>query len=375
MYTKQSLYIGLILLITVNLVSTKNLFSQKSSVPTAVFYSAYIFEAETDGEETEFPLLPGEITVATLEKVIETTKGYTEKLRSIYSFNHFSLLATMAGAFSIGLIKQDGRMGASQIYGKNHTFFLYTYCKSGPIDGMLPIQIEAQLDTSKKSKESPDKRIIHLFQTLCMVKNGHPLVIGRSLQISKGHKKKAIFVVFTPFFQEFTDASQYETIIKYYRKVRQLTPGSGDLRAGELFRGINYYFRTKLHRKKLMALKDILSPPPPPTSAGYVEVEGVSFVPYDEPPAPIGGFAAIQKNLTYPEAARKAGIEGRILLYVQVDEKGNVAKTKVIKSLGATGCDKAAVAAVNAVKWIPAKQKGKPVKVWVMVPVDFKLKH
>jgi len=375
MYKKQNLLIGLIIFILTNLVGPKNLFSQKSSAPTVVFYSVYVFEAKTNGEETEFPLLPGEITVTTLEKVIETTQGYTEKLRSIYSFKHFSLLTTMAGAFSVGLEKGDGGMATSQIYEKNHTFFLYTYCKSGPKSGLLPIRIEAQLDTSKNRQKPPEKRIIHLFQTLCMVKNNHPLVIGRPLEFHKGHKKKAIFVVFTPFFQELSRASQYETVIEYYRKVRQLTPGSGDLRAGELFMGINHYFKTKLHRKKLMALKDILSPPPSPTSSEYVEVQGITFVPYNQAPAPIGGFAAIQKNLTYPEAARKAGIEGRVLLYAQIDENGNVARTKVIRSLGVTGCDKAAVAAINSVKWIPAKQKGKPVKVWIMVPVDFKLKH
>ncbi len=373
MYKKQSLLVvGLAVFILTNLVSPKNLFSQKSSASTVVFYSAYVFEAKTDGEETEFPLLPGEITVATLEKVIETTQGYTEKLRSIYSFNHFSLLTTIAGVFSVGLEKGDGGMGASQIYGKNHTFFLYTYCKSGSMDGMLPIRIEAQLDTSGKGEKSPDERIIHLFQTLCMVKNSHPLVIGRPLQFHKEQKKKAIFVVFTPFFQELSQASQYETVIEYYRKVRQLTPGSGDLRAGDLFKKINHYFKTKLNRKKIMALKDILSPPLPSSQA--VEISDMTFIPYDIPPAPIGGFEAIQKNLIYPEIARKAGIEGRVLLYAQIDEKGNVVRTKVLQTLGPTGCNKAAVAAVNFVKWTPAEQRGKPVKVWVMVPVDFKLK-
>ncbi|MDZ7337710.1 MAG: M56 family metallopeptidase [candidate division KSB1 bacterium] len=44
------------------------------------------------------------------------------------------------------------------------------------------------------------------------------------------------------------------------------------------------------------------------TSAG--RREDLPFSPFDEPPEPIGGFAAIQQNLRYPEAARKAGVEG-----------------------------------------------------------------
>ena len=117
-------------------------------------------------------------------------------------------------------------------------------------------------------------------------------------------------------------------------------------------------------------LSDIPPPPPPPA-----EDEGMNiFVPYDEPPAPIGGFGAIQKALVYPEIARKAGIEGRVIVQVQVSEKGQVIATKIIKSLGHSGCDEAAVEAIKGVRWKPALQRDKPVKVWVAIPVIFRLK-
>ena len=63
-----------------------------------------------------------------------------------------------------------------------------------------------------------------------------------------------------------------------------------------------------------------------------------------------------------------------MIIYVLVDRKGNVVDTKVIKSLGATGCDEAAISAIKSVKWKPAMQRDKPVKVWVAIPVIFKLK-
>ena len=110
------------------------------------------------------------------------------------------------------------------------------------------------------------------------------------------------------------------------------------------------------------------TPPPPPSPKG-----GIVFVPYDEPPVPIGGFPAIQKNLVYPENARKAGIEGRVTVYAEVDENGNVVRTKVVTSLGPNGCDEAAINALKSVKWYPAKQRDKNVKVWIAVPVDFRL--
>lgn len=115
-----------------------------------------------------------------------------------------------------------------------------------------------------------------------------------------------------------------------------------------------------------------LPPPPPPPPA---EDEAATFfVAYDEPPQPIGGFQAIQKKLVYPEIARKAGIEGQVTIYAHIDEKGNVKNTRILVPLGNSGCNEAAVAAIKAVKWRPAKQRDKPVAVWVSIPVKFKLK-
>ena len=116
--------------------------------------------------------------------------------------------------------------------------------------------------------------------------------------------------------------------------------------------------------------EDAPPPPPPPDEDSDVIV----FVPYDEPPVPIGGFPAIQKKLVYPEIARKAGVEGRVTIYAQVDESGNVVRTKVVQSLGPNGCDEAAIKAIMSVKWKPAKQRDRAVKVWIAVPVDFRLK-
>ena len=99
----------------------------------------------------------------------------------------------------------------------------------------------------------------------------------------------------------------------------------------------------------------------------------IRFIPYDEPPTPIGGFAAIQRALRYPEIARKAGIEGKVIIYAKIGTDGKVVDTKVIKPLGNSGCNEAAIEAIKKVMWEPASQKNKPVTVWVSVPVQFKL--
>jgi len=115
-------------------------------------------------------------------------------------------------------------------------------------------------------------------------------------------------------------------------------------------------------------------PPPPPPPTDDIDESADIFVAYDEAPQPIGGFGAIQRALVYPEIARKAGVEGRVVVNCLIDEKGNVIRTKILKSLGNNGCDEAAVSAIQSVKWKPAKQRDKPVKVWIGIPVVFKLK-
>jgi len=116
-------------------------------------------------------------------------------------------------------------------------------------------------------------------------------------------------------------------------------------------------------------------PPPAPPPPSEEEDETPMFVPYDSAPEAIGGMAAVQKNLIYPEIARRAGVEGPVIIKVLIDTKGNVNDTVVLKSLGNNGCDEAAIEAIKKSKWKPALQRDKPVKVWVSIIVHFKLRE
>ena len=74
----------------------------------------------------------------------------------------------------------------------------------------------------------------------------------------------------------------------------------------------------------------------------------------------------------YPEIARLAGIEGIVYLKILVDENGNVEKAKVEQ--GAKDMlDNSALEAAKKAKFFPAMLNDKPVKVWVILPVAFKL--
>jgi TonB family protein len=74
----------------------------------------------------------------------------------------------------------------------------------------------------------------------------------------------------------------------------------------------------------------------------------------------------------YPEVAKKAGIQGKVMVRTLVDEKGNVVRAEVAKGIG-FGCDEAAVKAVKATKFNPGILKGSPVKVEIIIPIEFKL--
>lgn len=112
--------------------------------------------------------------------------------------------------------------------------------------------------------------------------------------------------------------------------------------------------------------------PPPPKEEKKIEEEPTYFVAVEEMPEPVGGIKAIQEKIKYPEIAKRAGVEGKVYILAFVDETGNVTKSQVLKGIGA-GCDEEALKAVQNTKFKPGKQRGKPVKVQVSIPVIFKL--
>jgi len=111
------------------------------------------------------------------------------------------------------------------------------------------------------------------------------------------------------------------------------------------------------------------TPPPPPD-----EGPRVRFIPYDDPPVPLGGYSAIQRNIIYPEIAQEAGIEGTVVIQAFVDKKGKVTDTVVLKGIPNTGLNEAAMTAIEKTRFKPAKQRDRAVGVWISIPVNFRLK-
>lgn len=116
---------------------------------------------------------------------------------------------------------------------------------------------------------------------------------------------------------------------------------------------------------------EIPEPPPPPEAT--TDSSNI-FVAYDVPPEPIDGWDAIYKHIEYPEIARYTGAEGKVFLKVLVNEKGIVDDVVLLKGCDSgVGLEEAAMAAAYEVKWRPAQQRERPIKVWVGYPVTFVL--
>jgi protein TonB len=110
-----------------------------------------------------------------------------------------------------------------------------------------------------------------------------------------------------------------------------------------------------------------------------IEKEDVDevFVVVEESAQPENGMAEFYKltasNLRYPAQARRMGVEGRVFVQFVVAKDGGLQEVEVIKGIG-SGCDEEAVRIVSlSPKWKPAKQRGKPVKQRIVLPILFKL--
>ena len=90
-----------------------------------------------------------------------------------------------------------------------------------------------------------------------------------------------------------------------------------------------------------------------------------------------GGMAAaleyIQKNMRYPETAKKNGTQGRVTVQFIIDKGGNVTDPKVIRAVD-KDLDAEAIRLIGTMpKWKPGMQKGQAVAVKYTLPVMFRL--
>jgi protein TonB len=82
----------------------------------------------------------------------------------------------------------------------------------------------------------------------------------------------------------------------------------------------------------------------------------------------------LNNHLTYPLAARRMGIQGRVVLNVEVLAEGMSGQMNVHQSSGHKELDRAALESVKNWRFVPASRAGQPFTKWFRVPIQFSLK-
>jgi protein TonB len=145
----------------------------------------------------------------------------------------------------------------------------------------------------------------------------------------------------------------------------------------------------RAERKAASASKSLPRTPPRASSHSAAAAEKVETATAAEPYAPAPDRAASgresfsearyhgeglsNRKPVYPYAARRRGLEGRVVLGVTVTSDGSAAAVEVVSSSGSALLDQAALQAVQGWRFIPAQRNGQAVSGRVQVPITFRL--
>jgi periplasmic protein TonB len=122
---------------------------------------------------------------------------------------------------------------------------------------------------------------------------------------------------------------------------------------------------TVLSRRIALAAALLLVPAPLPAQHGPVPVPPGPWASIEKLPEPVRRVEPV-----YPEAARRAGVSGTVLVQVLVRKDGRVGDARVVRSIPML--DPAALEAAWRWRFRPALSGGRPVACWVAIPLRFR---
>lgn len=109
------------------------------------------------------------------------------------------------------------------------------------------------------------------------------------------------------------------------------------------------------------------------------ELKDPISVGFEQMPQFPGGDKALVKffrdNINYPTSARINNIEGNVVIQFIIDSSGIIDSPKVLRSLS-PDCDTEGLRIIRIMpKWMPGRNKGRPVKVHFTLPIKFQLEE
>ena len=108
----------------------------------------------------------------------------------------------------------------------------------------------------------------------------------------------------------------------------------------------------------------VVAPPPAPVKDAPIQVGGAVLKP----------VVVFRTEPRYTELARKARVEGVVVIRAIIDERGNVTDVQLLRGQP-MGLDQAAMDAVRTWRFQPATLHGQPVKVYFNLTVNFTLQR
>ena len=86
-------------------------------------------------------------------------------------------------------------------------------------------------------------------------------------------------------------------------------------------------------------------------------------------------LAHLGRTINYPKEAKDEGVQGKVYAQFIVEKDGSLSNIKIVKGIG-SGCDEEALNSIKKMpNWIPGMQRGKPVRVQFILPINFTLRE
>lgn len=110
-----------------------------------------------------------------------------------------------------------------------------------------------------------------------------------------------------------------------------------------------------------------------------IGMTGETFTLVEEQPEFVGGmdgfYRFVAGEVMYPREARVNGVEGKVYVQFVVEKDGSLSSVEAVKGIG-FGCDEEAVRVIKkSPAFNPGKQRGKPVRVRMVMPISFQINN